>query len=78
MDGVYGLLIVFVSLLGFICMVWLKDQLGNGGGPNWLARDQQEVDQLRQREARNVVRWWLHQFADQLSELVGGKTTYSL
>ncbi len=55
MDGVYGLLIVFVSLLGFISMVWLKDQLGNGGAPNWLARDQQEVAQLRQREVvRNI------------------------
>lgn len=44
-----------MSLLGFISMVWLKDQLGNGGAPNWLARDQQEVDELRQREMHNVV-----------------------
>ncbi len=36
-------------------MVWLKDQLGNGGAPHWLARDQQEVVQLRQREAQDVV-----------------------
>lgn len=64
LDDVYGLLIVFTSLLGFISMVWLKDQLGNGGGPNWLARDQREVNQLRMHEAQeqvNVLRHRLQQ-----------------
>ena len=50
MDGVYGQVVVFVSLVGFISLVWLKDQLGNGGGPPWLENDQQEVDRGQQQQ----------------------------
>lgn len=52
MDGVYGLVVVFVSLVGFISLVWLKDQLGNGGGPPWLENDQQEINEQRLPEVQ--------------------------
>ncbi|KAL5467202.1 hypothetical protein EMCRGX_G031401 [Ephydatia muelleri] len=48
MDGIYGLVVVFVSLVGFISLVWLKDQLGNGGGPPWLENDPQQGEIERQ------------------------------
>lgn len=55
MDGIYGLVVVFVSLVGFISLVWLKDQLGNGGGPPWLANDpaQGEIDRQRPQEVQD-------------------------
>ena len=52
-------------------MVWLKDQLGNGGGPIWLARDQREVNQLRMQEAQeqvNVLRNRLQQAGERARE----------
>ena len=39
LDSIFGLVIVVVSLLGFISLVWLKDQLSNGENPNWLIVD---------------------------------------
>jgi len=68
---VYGLLIVFVSLLGFISMVWLKDQLGNGA-PHWLARDQQEAAQHREQEVLDVA----NEQADQDQNQVRHSTVY--
>lgn len=54
-DCVHGLLVVVVSLLGFISIVWLKDQLGHGLGPNWLEEDRQEVNRVVMREAQERV-----------------------
>lgn len=54
-DEVYGLIIVFVSLIGFISLVWLKDQLGNGGAPQWLANDHRAVNRLHIQEAQDRV-----------------------
>lgn len=54
-DCIHGLLVVVVSLLGFISMVWLKDQLGHGLGPNWLEEDRQEVNRVAMREAQERV-----------------------
>ena len=34
---------MFISLLAFISLVWLKDQLTTGAGPEWLAADHQEA-----------------------------------
>lgn len=45
---------MFVSLLVFISLVWLKDQLTTGHGPNWLTADQEEVQ--RQAEVPREVR----------------------
>lgn len=54
-DCIHGLLVVAVSLLGFISIVWLKDQLGHGLGPNWLEEDRQEVNRVVMREAQERV-----------------------
>ncbi|XP_019864267.1 PREDICTED: E3 ubiquitin-protein ligase MARCH6-like isoform X1 [Amphimedon queenslandica] len=52
LEGLVGLFIVFVSLLAFISLVWLKDQLTTGTGPDWLTADQQEA----QRQAEPTPR----------------------
>ena len=44
-----------VSLLGFISIVWLKDQLGNGLGPNWFEEDRREVNRVVLQEAQERV-----------------------
>ena len=54
-DGFYGLMIVLVSLLGFISVVWLQDQIRHGGGPQWLERDRNEVHRIERREAENEL-----------------------
>ena len=46
MDSILGLVIVTVALLGFISLVWLKDQLTGPACPNWLV----QVKQAAQRE----------------------------
>ena len=50
-DGFYGLVIVLLSLLGFISVVWLQDQIRNGGGPQWLEQDRMQMEQQQRREA---------------------------
>ncbi|CAI8010254.1 E3 ubiquitin-protein ligase MARCHF6 [Geodia barretti] len=59
-DGFYGLVIVLLSLLGFISVVWLQDQIRNGGGPQWLEQDRIEGER-REAVARDGHR---HQQAD--------------
>lgn len=54
-DCAHGLLVVLISLLGFISIVWLKDQLGHGLGPNWLEEDRREVNRVVMREAQESV-----------------------
>ena len=57
-DSLFGVFVVAMSLLGFISLVWLKDQLSSGETPNWLvvdrntARLQQEEDRKRRIESR--------------------------
>ena len=55
LDNIYGLVVVFLSLVGFISLAWLRDQLIHGGAPAWLARDQRAVDQMRMREAHDSM-----------------------
>lgn len=55
LDCFHGLLVVLISLLGFISLVWLKDQLGHGLGPNWLEEDRREVNRIAMREAQERV-----------------------
>ena len=50
-DGFYGLVIVLLALLGFISVVWLQDQIRNGGGPQWLEQDRIEVNRINQQRA---------------------------
>lgn len=54
-DGFYGLMIVLLSLLGFISVVWLQDQIRNGGGPQWLEQDRIEVHRIERREAEDEL-----------------------
>ena len=54
-DGFYGLMIVLLSLLGFISVVWLQDQIRNGGGPQWLERDRMEAHRVERREAEHEL-----------------------
>lgn len=54
-DGFYGLMIVLLSLVGFISVVWLQDQIRNGGGPQWLERDRIEVHRMERREAEDEL-----------------------
>lgn len=54
-DCLHGLVVVLLSLLGFISVVWLRDQLGHGLGPNWLEEDRQEVNRVVMREAQERV-----------------------
>lgn len=46
-DFFTGVLLVVLSLLTFISLVWLRDQLNNGGGPAWLIEDFQEVQKQK-------------------------------
>ena len=55
LDCFHGLLVVLVSLLGFISLVWLKEQLGHGLGPHWLEEDRREVNRVVMREAQERV-----------------------
>ena len=71
LDEICGLVIVFLSLLGFISLVWLKDQLGNGGAPGWLAHDHQAVNRLHLQEAQdrvNVLRRHLEEAGERARE----------
>ena len=54
-DNIYGLVVVFLALVGFISLAWLRDQLTHGGAPAWLARDQRAMDQMRMREAHDSM-----------------------
>ena len=54
-DGFYGLVIVLLALLGFISIVWLQDQIRNGGGPQWLEQDRIEVNRIERREAEDEL-----------------------
>ena len=65
LDSIVGLIIVALSLLAFISLVWFKDQLTTGGGgPQWLARDQQLAHQQRHEEEQQRMEIALRQQAD--------------
>lgn len=38
-DAFRGLFVVTCTLLSFIGLVWLREQILHGGGPDWLERD---------------------------------------
>ncbi|KAJ8878389.1 hypothetical protein PR048_018967 [Dryococelus australis] len=45
-DVFHGVIVVTCTLFAFICLVWLREQILHGGGPDWLERENQQ-----QREA---------------------------
>ncbi|KAL4708685.1 hypothetical protein ACJJTC_010630 [Scirpophaga incertulas] len=38
-DVCSGCLVVFCTVFLFICLVWLREQILHGGGPDWIERD---------------------------------------
>ena len=54
-DGFYGLMIVGASLIGFISVVWLQDQIRNGVGPQWLEQDRREIHRIERKEAEDEL-----------------------
>ena len=39
MDSLYGFAVVSCTLVAFISLVWLREQILLGGGPDWLERN---------------------------------------
>lgn len=44
-DGFYGCCVVTCTLCAFISLVWLREQILRGGGPEWLDPQQQQQQQ---------------------------------
>jgi hypothetical protein len=38
-DIIHGSIVVVCTLFAFIALVWLREQILHGGGPDWLERD---------------------------------------
>ena len=46
-DILHGCVVVLCTLCAFIGLVWLREQILHGGGPDWLEQDvQNEVHHL--------------------------------
>lgn len=43
LDSLFGVVVVVLSILGFISLVWLKDQLSSGEAPQWLVDDRNKA-----------------------------------
>lgn len=51
-DGFYGCCVVTCTLCAFISLVWLREQIMRGGGPEWL--DQQDQIQNAVAQIQNA------------------------
>ena len=51
-DIFHGCFVVTCTLSAFISLVWLREQILHGGGPDWL-------DQDIQHEVGTVIMWWV-------------------
>ena len=47
LDVLYGTFVVTCTLLSFIGLVWLREQILHGGGPDWLDRDHNPLPLLQ-------------------------------
>ncbi|KAL3181320.1 hypothetical protein MRX96_008815 [Rhipicephalus microplus] len=54
-DSLYGCCIVTCTLCAFISLVWLREQVIHGEGPDWLEQDPQNVEGLAEAEPGEVV-----------------------
>lgn len=54
-DSLYGCCIVTCTLCAFISLVWLREQVIHGEGPDWLEQDPQHADGLAEAEPGEVV-----------------------
>lgn len=50
-DGFYGCCVVTCTLCAFISLVWLREQILRGGGPEWLDPQQQQEQNAQAAEA---------------------------
>ena len=48
-DCFQGCFVVTCTLCAFISLVWLREQILHGGGPDWLEQDNQAANQARVR-----------------------------
>ncbi|EAA04193.4 AGAP007204-PA [Anopheles gambiae str. PEST] len=49
MDVFRGCFVVTCTLFTFIGLIWLREQIIHGGGPDWLERDDPQAEPLRRR-----------------------------
>ena len=56
-DCFQGCFVVTCTLCAFISLVWLREQILHGGGPDWLEQDNQAANQARVRctESEKVI-----------------------
>ncbi|XP_037556386.1 E3 ubiquitin-protein ligase MARCHF6-like [Dermacentor silvarum] len=54
-DSLYGCCIVTCTLCAFISLVWLREQVIHGEGPDWLEQDPQHAEGLAEAEPGEVV-----------------------
>ena len=55
-DGFYGCCVVTCTLSAFISLIWLREQILRGGGPDWLEQQfnvHNAVPQIQQRDDQN-------------------------
>ena len=55
-DGFYGCCVVTCTLSAFISLIWLREQILRGGGPDWLEQQfnaQNAVPQIQHRDNQN-------------------------
>ena len=55
-DGFYGCCVVTCTLSAFISLIWLREQILRGGGPDWLEQQfnaQNAVPQIQARDNQN-------------------------
>ena len=61
-DCFQGLLVVACTLGAFICLVWLREQILHGGGPEWIVPDNHgNVQQVRYISLIHISGWGLLQ-----------------
>ena len=55
-DILHGCVVVLCTLCAFIGLVWLREQILHGGGPDWLEQDiQNEVNVLEPNFSVNFI-----------------------
>lgn len=69
------MVLVIITLVGFVGLVWLKDQVGGGKGPEWHENDQRLLQQARQRASRIRLQE-MHEEMELSSESSTHRTTH--
>ena len=57
-DCFQGCFVVTCTLCAFISLVWLREQILHGGGPDWLEQDNQAANQARVRRTESEKVIW--------------------